>query len=111
HSSLTASSTRSSSTFSNPASAAEKIRPLVRTRPRHNFRFVNPAVSAAALIFTFVLFGFPASAQALPDKIRGYKVHKESIVIRPGTESERAKVTPGEPEAVEIGLTGLTLEI
>jgi len=58
-----------------------------------------------------VLFGFPASAQALPDKIRGYKVHKESIVIRPGTESERAKVTPGEPEAVEIGLTGLTLEI
>jgi hypothetical protein len=71
----------------------------------------NIAPSAAVLVIAFILLGFSAFAQELPDKIRGYKVHKESIIIRPGAESPGASVTAGEPEAIEIGLTGLTLEI
>ncbi|HSI87930.1 MAG TPA: hypothetical protein VK918_02675 [Pyrinomonadaceae bacterium] len=58
-----------------------------------------------------LLLSITASAQVLPDKIRGYKVHKESIVIRPGNESPGAEVTPGEPKAFDLSLTGLRLEI
>ncbi len=52
-----------------------------------------------------------AGAQELPDKIRGYKVHKERIVLSPGSESSRASVAPGEPEAVDVSLSGLRVEL
>lgn len=68
-------------------------------------------------LFLFITF---AAAQDLPDEIRGYKVYKAKVsvknqtsdTIKPETKNEsEAFVKVGEPELVEVSLTGVTLEI
>ena len=66
------------------------------------------------------LFCSSVAAQDLPDKIRGYKVYKAKISVKNQT-SETIKseakdesemfVKVGEPELVDISLTGVTLEL
>ncbi len=82
---------------------------------------INPYLS----IFSCVLFLFSAfaAAQDLPDKIRGYKVYKAKISVKnqivknsdiakseAANESE-AFVKVGEPELVDVSLTGVTFEL
>lgn len=75
-------------------------------------------VSAPArLCISILLFCFLAAAQELPDKIRGYKVYDAKIVV--GTANDEfdrkikseARVKVGEPELVEISLSGITFEL
>lgn len=56
-------------------------------------------------------------AQALPSKIRGYKVYEANVAVLGSARSadekggKDAQVTLGEPEIVDIGISGITLEI
>jgi len=59
-----------------------------------------------------------APAQDLPDKIRGYKVYDAAIRVETPktvtdgkTDGKRATITISEPELVDAGLTGVTLEV
>jgi Predicted acyltransferase len=62
------------------------------------------------LILVGFLFCTTATAQNLPDTIRGYKVHKEIIAIKKPSTEKQAIVTIGNPEATDISLTGVELE-
>lgn len=65
----------------------------------------------------FLLFNSPLSAQNLPDKIRGYKVHKAEISVKTDENKNETKadfeafVKIGEPQLAEISLAGVTIEI
>ncbi len=68
-------------------------------------------------LLTTALFGNIFS-QELPDKIRGYKVYRGELPVvvsasadDTGKDSVDAFVKIGEPEVVEIGLSGITLEL
>ncbi len=56
-------------------------------------------------------------AQDLPNEIRGYKVYKAKISVKNQTEKTDVKdkseafVKVGEPEVVDVSLTGVTLEL
>lgn len=69
------------------------------------------------LILVCSLSAISNFAQDLPDKIRGYKVHKTEINVRNSTEKAETKsnteavVMLGEPEVVDVSLNGITLEI
>lgn len=74
---------------------------------------------SAFLRFCVLIFLFTsiAAAQDLPGKIRGYKVYDAKIVVgstndrdEPKTKSE-ARVKVGEPELVEVSLSGVTFEL
>src|SRR5688572_16183152 len=54
-----------------------------------------------------------ASGQGLPDKIRGYKVHSDRIIVSTaGTGDDAdASVTIGEPKLVDAALAGITFEL
>ncbi len=67
---------------------------------------------AAGLLFAVAA---SVSAQKLPDSIRGYKVHKETISIKQSPQTaenaeHNAVITIGEPEANEISLSGVELQ-
>ncbi len=69
------------------------------------------------LCVSILLLSFLANAQNLPDKIRRYKVYHAKISVK--TENDKiepkgvseAFVKIGEPEIVEVSLTGFTLEL
>lgn len=74
-------------------------------------------VSASTAIVVLLLFAFVAGAQDLPDKIRGYKVHKtkvrvaaQSAATTPNTNEGEAVVKISDPRIVDIGLGGVTFE-
>jgi hypothetical protein len=78
--------------------------------------FVSKTIRRAALA-TGLLFAVAASvsAQKLPDSIRGYKVHKETISIKQPSHTadsaeHNAVITIGEPEATEVSLSGVELQ-
>lgn len=52
-----------------------------------------------------------AGAQELPDKIRGYKVHREKISVNENSGSADASVKVGDPELVDLSLSGVTFEL
>lgn len=72
------------------------------------------------LLSTFIgsLFFFSSFiiAQDLPNEIRGYKVYKAKISVKNQTEKTDVKnksevfVKVGEPEVVDVSLTGVTIE-
>lgn len=76
--------------------------------------FLRKAVFCIVLLF---LSTVSALTQELPDKIRGYKVHKEKILISDvQSESQKNKdfdvqVKLGNPELAEISALGLKLEL
>lgn len=75
------------------------------------------------IVFERALFGFfpiflltlPAFAQELPDKIRGYKVHKDIILIdsaeNPKNKNLYVEVKLDNPELADITARGLKLEL
>lgn len=64
-----------------------------------------------------LLFAASVLSQDLPREIRGYKVHKEKITVvdiadKSGAmENGKALVKVGEPDLVNVALTGITLAI
>jgi len=71
---------------------------------------------AAFIGVLFFLSSF-ATAQDLPKEIRGYKVHHAKISVKNKSEKTDAKdkseafVEIGEPELIDVSLTGTTFEI
>ncbi len=69
------------------------------------------------VILCFYLFINSTSAQDLPDKIHGYKVYKADISVKTVAEKSdktaksEAFVKIGEPELIDISLTGITFEL
>lgn len=69
------------------------------------------------LCVSILLLSLLVHAQDLPDKIRGYKVYDAKVSV--GTESNEtgrkakteARVKVGEPELVEVTLSGITFEL
>ena len=78
------------------------------------FLKISTSLHVCVLIF---LFSCAASAQDLPDRIRGYKVYDAKISVGTlGDEIDRkkqsaAQVKVGEPEIAEISLNGITFEL
>jgi hypothetical protein len=57
------------------------------------------------------LLSFSAFTQPLPDKIRGYKVHRDKISVNTTLSDAGAAVRVGDPELADVSLTGITLEL
>lgn len=72
---------------------------------------------AAVCILTVVLFAAAVDAQNLPGEIRGYKVHRQNIVVADASNRNTKDSSPdaiikiGEPELSDVSLSGMTLEI
>jgi hypothetical protein len=67
-----------------------------------------------ALVFLILLLVTSGYTQDLPDKIRGYKVHSEKMIVSiagAGDSAADASVAIGEPQLVEAGLAGVTFEL
>jgi hypothetical protein len=64
-----------------------------------------------------LLVSISTSAQQLPSEIRGYKVHREKIIVTNASgsfdaiEKRKASVVVGQPDIVDISLTGITLSV
>lgn len=73
-------------------------------------------VLAPMATIMLLLFAFSGSAQDLPGKIRGYKVHNARVQVVTsadttiGASNGDAVVKIGEPRIVDVGLTGVTFE-
>ncbi len=95
-------------------------------RKLDNFRMTYAHSSAVIAHYSFycaalfLLFAVSSAAQELPDKIRGYKVHKAKISVKsqtsePGNAKEKndneALVKIGEPGIFDVSLTGITFEL
>lgn len=46
----------------------------------------------------------------MPDKIRGYKVYRETISVNANSQPTDASVKVGDPEVVDLSLNGVTFE-
>ena len=68
-------------------------------------------------ILLFCLLAISISAQDLPDKIRGYKVYRAEISVKTVADKSQIKskteafVKVGEPELINVSLSGITFEI
>ena len=65
----------------------------------------------APALFVISLLAFPAAAQDLPDKIRGDKVYRDKVSVNAVAKHSDATVHVGDPELVDVSLTGITLEL
>lgn len=78
---------------------------------------VNPSKSAFIRILFLLLLPAIAVSQDLPDKIRGYKVHRAKISTQNQTnqtksnEDSDAIIKLSDPEATDVSLSGITFEI
>lgn len=67
--------------------------------------------------FILFLFAFQIGAQDLPDKIRGYKVHKANILVQNTEEATknqndlRIEVNFDKPKLVDFSLSGIKFEL
>lgn len=74
-------------------------------------------LTASIVIVMLLALSQTSFAQALPSKIRGYKVYQANVTVRGSARSagekggKDAQVTLGEPVIADIGLSGITLEI
>lgn len=82
------------------------------------YRNQRKSASSVLISVLFVLiFSSNTLSQDLPDKIRGYKVHKAKISVKTQTEKSEetseneAFVKINEPEISDISLTGITFEL
>ena len=70
-----------------------------------------------AFICALMLFCSFVPAQKLPKEIRGYKVYQAQITVKNETDKpdksakSEAFVTVGEPELIDVSLTGITFEL
>lgn len=86
------------------------------TRMRNNNMF-RQNLRLSVFIGSLFFFSSFVPAQDLPGEIRGYKVYKAKISVTNQTEKPDARdkseafVKVGEPEIVDVSLTGVTLEL
>jgi hypothetical protein len=71
---------------------------------------VSKEVRLAPALLFLLMFSLPTLAQGLPDKIRGYKVHQDKVLVDPQTVESNVIVKIGEPEVADIELAGITFE-
>lgn len=68
-----------------------------------------------ALLALNVFLPYSSLSQNLPNEIRGYKVHREKVVVATGntnhSNSNDAVIAPGEPKLVDVSVSGLTFEL
>ncbi|QQS34338.1 MAG: hypothetical protein IPM50_07175 [Acidobacteriota bacterium] len=91
-----------------------------RPRQQQNSSRTYYGVSAVILLGILVLFS-TAAAQELPKEIRGYKVHRAKVLVEPDPKQSNADqghsakpdavVKVPRPRVVDIGLTGIILEV
>lgn len=78
-------------------------------------KYLRLSVFLGGLFFLSIVAA--AAQQEFPDKIRGYKVHRANISVKNQTEKTFAKdkseafVRVGEPELIDVSLTGITFEL
>ena len=84
----------------------------------YRIQLIKKYPSFLALIYCLFFFSSTLIiAQDLPKEIRGYKVHREKISINNQTEKPDTKdksevlVKTGEPELIDVSLSGITFEI
>jgi hypothetical protein len=82
------------------------------------FVFDRAKIAAFLTCLSISLFVSTAiSAQELPSEIRGYKVHREKIIVTNASgsfdaiEKRKASVVVGQPDIVDVSLTGITLSV
>ncbi len=80
--------------------------------------FERDTISALLIcILVFLCATATVSAQGLPSEIRGYKVYREKITVTNASGSfdttgkPEASVLVGEPDIVDVSLTGITLSV
>ncbi len=70
-----------------------------------------------AILVLLLILAVPAAAQDLPDKIRGYKVHRAKVSVTRARSNDSvsgtsdAGVTVGEPAVVHVSPLGITFEL
>ena len=74
--------------------------------------------ASLSVIALFLLLSTAVFAQSLPDKIRGYKVYDAKVRLETSTDlktkttdDSTAFIKVGEPEIVDFGLSGVTLDV
>lgn len=76
-------------------------------------KYLRSSAFACGLFFLFFIFFANADAQKLPKEIRGYKVQRAKISIKNeseksgATHESEAFVRVGEPELIDVSLTGI----
>ncbi|MEQ1762928.1 MAG: hypothetical protein ABL984_07280 [Pyrinomonadaceae bacterium] len=65
----------------------------------------------APAVFLLFLLSLSVFSQELPDKIRGYKVYRDKVSVNASTGGSDAAIKIGEPEVVDVSLTGITFEL
>ncbi len=100
-----------------------QLRDSLMTRFRQNPIYLYQRKSAGSVLICvlFLLFASSfANTQDLPDKIRGYKVHKAKIAVKTidhkdteqlESSDNEAFVKINEPEVLEFSLTGITFAL
>jgi len=85
----------------------------LRTLKPQNNRKRNEPAEGGRLYSILLLFLLSSStfSQNLPDKIRGYKVHRDNISVNTQTGDTDAAVKVGDPEVVDVSLNGVTFEL
>ena len=71
----------------------------------------KPARSKGLLLFLILVSGSVAAAQDLPEKIRGYKVYRDKVSVNASSAESDAAIHIGEPEIVDVSLSGITLDL
>ena len=84
---------------------------MIPSRKRINLTTDSKEGGLAPALVILLLLALPALAQPLPDKIRGYKVYRDKISINASTAASDGAIHIGEPEIVDVALTGITLEL
>ena len=65
----------------------------------------------APAFFVLLVFAINSLGQALPEKIRGYKVYHDKVSVNTHNETSEDLLKIGEPEIVDIELAGVTFEL
>lgn len=79
--------------------------------------FAQAVIYRLSFLSLFALTAFltqTVSAQDLPKEIRGYKLHRERVVVHADSARQGpadAVVTPGDPKLIELSMTGVTFEL
>ncbi|CAN5599655.1 hypothetical protein BH18ACI3_BH18ACI3_21690 [soil metagenome] len=81
-----------------------------------NLSLINRFLRHLFTLFILLAASATLFGQDLPDKIQGYKVHRTIIVVDSEKDLTRTKqgeafVTIGDPELVDVSLSGITLSV